>query len=130
MKNHAAMGGDTLKQIVKDGHNHSFLRMGMQIAYCHHEKWDGSGYPKGIAGERIPLSARILALADVYDALTSVRVYKPAFSHEKASGIILEGKGSHFDPAVVEAFLACENEFEQTAVELKDELPKELALQG
>mgnify|MGYP003385900164 CR=1 FL=1 len=123
MKNHAAMGGDTLKQIVMDGHNHSFLRMGMQIAYCHHEKWDGSGYPNGIEGLRIPLSARILALADVYDALTSQRVYKPAFSHEKASGIIGEGVGSHFDPVVVEAFFACEDQFETTAEELKDGVP-------
>ncbi|MBV1959213.1 MAG: response regulator [Pseudomonadales bacterium] len=123
MKDHAAIGGDTLRQIVLDGHDHSFLKMGMQIAYCHHEKWDGSGYPEGLWGKRIPLSARILALADVYDALTSQRVYKPAFSHEKAVGIIGEGRGSHFDPAVVDTFFACQNKFEQTAAELKDEAP-------
>ncbi|MBL4584716.1 MAG: response regulator [Pseudomonadales bacterium] len=123
MKTHAAIGGDTLKQIVLDGHNHSFLKMGMQIAYCHHEKWDGSGYPKGIAGKQIPLSARILALADVYDALTSQRVYKPAFRHEKAMGIITEGIGTHFDPLIVEAFLACREEFQETAIRLKDQVP-------
>lgn len=122
MKTHAAIGGDTLKQIVQDGHNHGFLRLGMQIAYCHHEKWDGSGYPNGLEGQQIPLGARILALADVYDALTSQRVYKPAFSHEKAAEIIADGKGSHFDPVVVEAFFACQNDFAQTAEELKDQL--------
>ena len=121
MKGHAAIGGDTLKQIVLDGHDHSFLKMGMQIAYCHHEKWDGSGYPNGLVGDRIPLSARILALADVYDALTSQRVYKPAFSHEKAAGIIAEGRGGHFDPAVLDAFNACQSDFERTAAELKDD---------
>lgn len=124
MKNHAAIGGDTLKQIVLDGHDHSFLRMGMEIAYCHHEKWDGSGYPNALQGERIPLSARILALADVYDALTSQRVYKPAFSHEKAASMIAEGRGGHFDPAVVDAFFACQDAFKITAAELKDPLPE------
>ncbi|MBV1914546.1 MAG: response regulator [Pseudomonadales bacterium] len=124
MKGHAAIGGDTLKQIVLDGHDHSFLRMGMQIAYCHHEKWDGSGYPNALVGDRIPLSARILALADVYDALTSQRVYKPAFSHEKAAAIIGEGRGGHFDPAVLDAFNACQSDFERTAAELKDQAPE------
>jgi HD-GYP domain-containing protein (c-di-GMP phosphodiesterase class II) len=76
-----------------------------------------------LAGERIPLSARILALADVYDALTSQRVYKSAFTHEKAMGIITEGRGSHFDPTVVDAFVACQAAFEKTAAELKDDVP-------
>ncbi|MDF1643547.1 MAG: response regulator [Pseudomonadales bacterium] len=126
MKTHTSIGGDTLKQIVQDGHDHGFLRMGMQIAYCHHEKWDGSGYPNGLEGQQIPLSARILSVADVYDALTSQRIYKPAFSHEKAAEIIADGKGSHFDPAVVEAFLSRQNDFAQTAEELKDQLETRL----
>ncbi|WP_042007363.1 HD-GYP domain-containing protein, partial [Aeromonas dhakensis] len=85
-----------------------------------HEKWDGSGYPAGLAGEAIPLSGRLMALADVYDALISKRVYKPAFSHEQARTIIVEGRGRHFDPAIVDAFLACEEEFRQIALRHKD----------
>jgi HD-GYP domain-containing protein (c-di-GMP phosphodiesterase class II) len=79
--------------------------LGKEIAYYHHEKWDGSGYQNGIRGEEIPLSARIVALADVYDALTSERLYKKAFSHKKAKQIIIEAKGKTFDPDVVDAFI-------------------------
>ena len=93
----------------------TFLRPARDIAYCHHEKWDGGGYPRGIAGEEIPLSARLMAVADVYDALTSVRVYKPAFSHEKAVSIILEGGGTHFDPAIVYAFMNIQETFAEIA---------------
>ena len=85
--------------------------MGIAIARFHHEKWDGSGYPDGLAGEDIPLAARILAVADVYDALRSKRPYKDAFTHEKSCAIIREGSGIHFDPALVEAFTAVESEF-------------------
>jgi response regulator RpfG family c-di-GMP phosphodiesterase len=81
----------------------------------HHEKWDGSGYPDGLAGNDIPVSGRLMALADVYDALISERVYKPAFSHQQAREIIIEGSGSHFDPDVVEAFLALEDAFQEIA---------------
>lgn len=99
----------------------SFLRYAKDIAACHHEKWNGQGYPKGLSGDSIPLAARLMALADVYDALISKRVYKPAFSHEKSVSIILEGKGSHFDPVVVDAFQRIEERFKQIAAQYKDE---------
>jgi putative two-component system response regulator len=79
--------------------------MGVDIAMSHHEKWDGSGYPQGLRGEQIPLSARMVAIADVYDALTHARCYKPAFSHEDSAKIIREGAGRHFDPAITDVFL-------------------------
>src|SRR5262249_23645811 len=87
----------------------SFLEYAREIAYSHQEKWDGTGYPEGIAGERIPLSARLMAVADVYDALISRRVYKPPFPHEKAVEIIREGRGKHFDPDIVDAFLTIQD---------------------
>ena len=85
--------------------------MARDIAFTHHEKFDGSGYPYGLRGEAIPLCGRIVALSDVYDALTSARVYKPAFSHDVAKNIILDGCGKHFDPQIVEAFQANEERF-------------------
>jgi putative two-component system response regulator len=85
--------------------------MGIDIAESHHEKWDGSGYPMGLAGDDIPLPARILALGDVYDALTSRRCYKEPFPHDDSRTLIVEGRGKHFDPRVVDAFLATEDEF-------------------
>jgi len=87
------------------------VKMGITLTRYHHEKWDGTGYPEGLAGENIPLGGRIMALADVYDALRSNRPYKEAFSHERSVGIIIDGKGSHFDPVVVDAFLARAAEF-------------------
>jgi response regulator RpfG family c-di-GMP phosphodiesterase len=98
----------------------SFLRFAKEIAGCHHEKWDGSGYPEGLAGEAIPLSARLMALADVYDALISKRVYKEAFTHEMARDIILKGRGTHFDPAVIDAFVALEQDFIDIAKRYSD----------
>ena len=89
----------------------SFLRYAREIARSHHEKWDGSGYPDGLGGDDIPLSARLMALADVYDALRSQRCYKPAYPHEEAVRQILEGRGTHFDPDVVEAFCGLDDEF-------------------
>ncbi|WP_432281516.1 HD-GYP domain-containing protein [Shewanella frigidimarina] len=85
--------------------------MGRDIAGAHHEKWDGSGYPNALAGESIPLSARIVALVDVYDALTSPRCYKRPFSHEEAMTLILEGKGKHFDPKLVDSFMVISEQF-------------------
>lgn len=112
MKTHTVIGADTL-QAVADRHPHNlFVRMGIAIARSHHEKWDGSGYPDGLAGEDIPLSARIMAVADVYDALRTERCYKPAFPHEQAAAIIREGKGAHFDPRLVDAFDEMEAVFE------------------
>ncbi|MEM6458385.1 MAG: HD domain-containing phosphohydrolase [Planctomycetota bacterium] len=107
MKQHSLIGARALENVSRQGGRDDFLAMATEIARSHHERWDGSGYPDGLAGEAIPLSARIAAVADVFDALTSVRVYKDAFSAEVARSMILEESGRHFDPAVVEAFTAC-----------------------
>ncbi|MFA5985408.1 MAG: HD domain-containing phosphohydrolase [Methylococcaceae bacterium] len=122
MKTHATIGGDTLKTVLDQCRYQGFIKTGMEIAYGHHERWDGSGYPNGLKGEEIPLSARILALADVFDALTTKRTYKPAFSFAQTKQIILEGKGSHFDPDIVDAFLYRELEFIATANALAENL--------
>lgn len=111
METHTTLGADTLRAVHEHHPGNDFIRMGIDIAHGHHEKWDGSGYPLGMKGEEIPLSARILALGDVYDALTSKRCYKEAFSHEKSRAIIVEGRGSHFDLAIVDVFLESEEEF-------------------
>ena len=121
MKQHATIGGDTIRQLIDKGKSQRFLQMSMEIAYGHHEKFNGTGYPKGLAGTDIPLSARIMAVADVYDAITSKRVYKPPMSHEKAAKIIRSESGAHFDPDIVEAFERCEDRFKQLAAELVDE---------
>jgi HD-GYP domain-containing protein (c-di-GMP phosphodiesterase class II) len=120
MKMHTVYGRDALKVAEGMLGSNSFLHLAQEIAYTHHEKWDGSGYPLGLSGQDIPMSGRLMALADVYDALISKRVYKPAFPHEKAKQIILEGRDSHFDPEVVDAFLAIENEFLGIAAAFKD----------
>ena len=111
MKTHTIIGGDTLKAADEEAGTGSFLTMSKNIAYSHHERWDGTGYPHGLSGESIPLTGRITAVADVYDALTSRRSYKEPFSHEKSKEIILEGKGSHFDADMVDAFLESEQQF-------------------
>ena len=111
MKTHALLGGDTLKAADEEAGGNSFLTMGRDIAYYHHEKWNGSGYPFGVSGESIPLPARIVALGDAYDAMTSRRPYKEPFPHEKTKAIILESGGIHFDPEVIEAFVARETKF-------------------
>lgn len=111
MKTHATIGGETLQAAALQHPGANFLTMAYDIAISHHERWDGGGYPSGLSGENIPLCGRITALADVYDALTSRRVYKSAFSHEKARQIIIEGSGTQFDPDIVQAFLNVEREF-------------------
>lgn len=111
MKTHSKIGADTLRVVDEKHSGNDLVHMGIEIAENHHEKWDGSGYPNGLSGDNIPLAGRILALGDVYDALTSKRVYKEAFSHAKSREIILEGRGTHFDPDVVDAFISVENEF-------------------
>lgn len=111
MRTHAPLGRDALATAAKGNEASAFLCLAQEIALNHHEKWDGSGYPAGLAGENIPLSARLMALADVYDALISKRVYKVAMTHEQAREIILDGSDSHFDPRIVEAFVATEAEF-------------------
>lgn len=113
IKCHTRFGGDAITAIQAQIEGRSFLNIGREIAYSHHEKWDGSGYPRGLRGHDIPLAARIVAVADVYDALTTQRFYKEAFSHEKARQIILNLRGSHFDPDVVDAFLAIESQFDR-----------------
>lgn len=120
MKTHAQLGADAMKVAEKELGSNDFLRFGREIATTHHEKWDGSGYPGGLKGDAIPVSGRLMAVADVYDALISKRVYKEAFSHEKAMGIIIKGKGAHFDPDVIEAFVQCEGEFKEIAREYSD----------
>ena len=117
IKRHTLMGGNAIKAIESQIEGKSFLAMGREIAFNHHEKWDGSGYPRGLKGEAIPLSARIIALADVYDALTTKRFYKEAYSHNKSKKMIIELKGTHFDPEIVDAFLAVQDTFNRVRQE-------------
>ena len=112
MKTHSRLGYLAIEQAEQDAERPiEFLSMSKEIAHYHHEKWDGSGYPEGLAGDAIPISARLMALADVFDALIAQRVYKGAFTLEKALSIIREGRGTHFDPDVVDAFFARQGEF-------------------
>ena len=111
MKQHTLIGGQTLDAAVRAHPEAQFLRMAYDIAMTHHERYDGAGYPHSLRGEEIPLCGRITALADVYDALTTRRVYKPKVEHESTRKIILEGSGKHFDPDVVQAFRNREDEF-------------------
>ena len=111
IKRHTTLGGDAIHAIEYQIEGQSFLHMGKEIAYNHHEKWDGSGYPAGLKNENIPLAARIVAVADVYDALTTERFYKRAFTHKKSSEIILGLKTTHFDPEIVDVFVKLEDKF-------------------
>jgi len=111
MKTHVIIGYETLASVEGYYHENAFLNLGMEISRYHHEKWDGSGYMHGMSGTDIPLSARIMALSDVYDALRSKRVYKDAFSHQKTVEIIKDGQGSHFDPVLVDVFLEHHDSF-------------------
>ena len=121
MKTHTTIGFEAIDRAEASiGHPLPFLRYAKEIALSHQEKWDGSGYPQGLAGEAIPLSARLMALADVYDALISKRVYKPAMSSEQAEAIVLAGRGTHFDPAVVDAFERVRDDFRAIAQRFAD----------
>ncbi len=130
MKTHSVIGGDAIRNAIEQTVEAAgdealrgafdFLHVASEIAYYHHEKWDGTGYPDGLKGEDIPVSARLMALADVFDALTCSRVYKEPYSMEKTIGIILDGRGTHFDPDVVDAFTACREQFIAVAKELAD----------
>jgi response regulator RpfG family c-di-GMP phosphodiesterase len=111
MKSHSKIGADALREASEKSDSGSFLAMATVVARWHHERFNGSGYPDGLAGFDIPLAARIVALADVYDALTSSRVYKAAFDTDTARRMIEEQRGEHFDPAVVDAFLQREDDF-------------------
>ena len=106
MKTHSRMGSDAIEQAEADVEQTiDFLVLAKEIAHWHHEKWDGSGYPDALSGDAIPISARLMAVADVFDALISPRVYKPAMSYEYAREVIAEGRGSHFDPDIAAVFL-------------------------
>lgn len=120
MRTHPTIGGDTLRRVIEAYKGHTFLNMGMEIAYYHHERWDGTGYPRGLAEQQIPLAARIVALADAYDTITSRRPYKAAFAHEEAVRRISVDRGSHFDPALVDAFLRCHPDFVEIRGRLTD----------
>lgn len=111
MKTHTIIGGKTLREVDQQHPGNDFVHVGIEIAESHHERWDGNGYPYGLAGEDIPLAGRILALGDVYDAHISERVYKEAFSHDRSREIILSGSGKNFDSDIVEAFVSAEDEF-------------------
>lgn len=113
MKNHTTIGAKTLLDVRKKYPHNKFLVFGIHITNFHHEKWDGTGYPMGLKGEKIPLSARIMAIVDVYDALRTERTYKKAYSHEESMKIIEEGKGVYFDPEILEVFLANESKFKE-----------------
>jgi len=123
MKTHAAIGAETLDAALRKFPNTKFLQMARDIAATHHERWNGTGYPAGLSGEAIPLCGRIMALADVYDALTSKRVYKAAFTHEIAKSMIVKESGSHFDPDVVQAFMSTEAQFIHIRARYAESLP-------
>lgn len=124
MKLHTVLGRDAIENAERSlGFRVEFLRVAKEIAYSHHEKWDGSGYPEGLAGERIPLSARLMAIADVYDALISRRVYKAPIEHDRACQLVMDGKGSQFDPEIIDAFVACLPDFREIAQRYADLAP-------
>jgi putative two-component system response regulator len=122
MKTHTTIGAETLDSALRAFPGVKFLQMAREIAATHHERWDGSGYPSGLGGESIPLSGRIVAVADVYDALTSKRVYKDAFTHDIARAMIVKDSGSHFDPDVVAAFIRVESRFIDTREKITEPL--------
>ena len=113
MKVHTVLGTETLDMVRNQYPGNYFLNMGIAITRSHHEKWDGTGYPDKLAGESIPLEARIMAVADVYDALRSQRPYKPAFTHEQSCEIILGESGRHFDPVIIDVFKTIEKQFSE-----------------
>lgn len=120
MKRHAELGYESLQRCQENLGKTLFLELASIIAYTHQEKWDGSGYPRGLIGDEIPIPGRLMALADVYDALISKRVYKEPFTHDKAVSIISEGAGQHFDPDIVGVFETIHETFRRIAIELAD----------
>jgi response regulator RpfG family c-di-GMP phosphodiesterase len=129
VKKHTIYGRDVIQRAEEKfggGANISFLRLAKEIAYSHHERWDGTGYPQHLKGESIPLSSRIMTLADVYDTVTSPRVYKAAIPHEEAVALLTNLRGKSLDPDLVDAFLAVQEEFRQIALEYGDHEPAEV----
>lgn len=120
MKTHALIGAQTLEAVVERYQGNAFLALGIALTRSHHERWDGRGYPDGLAGDAIPLAGRIMAVADVYDALRSERVYKPAMSHEATCAIIKAEAGQQFDPVIVAVFSNIESQFAEAAYRLGD----------
>ena len=120
MKLHSRIGFETLNDALERYPKADYLKMSADIALSHHEKFDGTGYPDGLKGSAIPIAARIVALSDVYDALVSKRVYKKAYMHDMARALILQGNATHFDPIVINAFMACENTFIEISEKFKD----------
>ena len=130
MKKHTIYGGESLVVGIDELGEDSFLTLAKEIALTHHEKWDGTGYPRGLSKTEIPISGRLMALSDVYDALISKRVYKNAFTHDEAKNIILEGRGTHFDPDIVDAFIIREAEFKKIMGKFRDSKAKSLLARG
>jgi putative two-component system response regulator len=120
MRSHTTIGGDTLRSVLDRTGGPTELSMAMDIAYHHHERWDGDGYPGGLAEDSIPLPARIVTVADAYDAITSRRPYKQAYDHQEAVRRILVDKGTHFDPVLVDGFVRCQEQIESVHTRLKD----------
>lgn len=121
MKMHTVFGKETIEKAERMmDFPREYMRYPKEIAYCHHEKWDGSGCPLGIAGEEIPVSARIVALVDVYDALRSKRVYKPSFSQKKTFNILMKERGIHFDENIFDSFMKLTMEFDEIALKFTD----------
>ena len=130
MRTHTKIGGDTLRSVLERFRGPTFLTMAMEIAYSHHERWDGDGYPAGLSEQEIPLAARIVAVADAYDAITSPRPYKGAIPHEEAVRRIRIDRGEHFDPVLVDTFLGCADRFDEVRRKMMDahaELSGEIA---
>ena len=125
MKKHTIYGGESLMVGIKELGEDSFLTLAKEIALTHHERWDGTGYPRGLSQTEIPISGRLMALSDVYDALISKRVYKNALPHDEARNIILEGRGTHFDPDIVDAFIITEVKFIKIMSRFRDRLTAE-----
>ena len=120
MKTHADIGRRVLSQALDPAHPVPLLQMCIEIAHSHHEHFDGTGYPRRLSGDRIPLAARIIALVDAYDAITSRRRYKAAKPHRAAVDIIRNESGRHFDPVLVDAFLRCKDQFDEVRQHLDD----------
>ena len=120
IKTHSTIGKDILKNALVEHSDNKFLAMAKNIAHSHHEKWDGSGYPDGLSGLNIPLEARMMALADVYDALISRRIYKESFNFEVSENIIIAGKGTHFDNLIVDAFIEIKDKFKEVALKIRE----------
>jgi putative two-component system response regulator len=122
MKTHAAIGAEIVEGMIAFTANLQYLKYARLIAGCHHERWDGKGYPSGIAGDTIPLCARLMSVADVYDALVDDRVYRRGMTHVEARAIILEGSATSFDPRIVESFLAIETDLEEASTSKHDSM--------